>query len=150
MPCKHSGEQRAITGTSVTDEVSKYIETGYPILQIYKVAQYDSITKSGVMFTDYINKFQKIKQEASGWPKWCKTDDDKRKYMQDYYDGEGTWLNTNNIEKNLGLRHLAKLMLNSIWGKFGQGTNLPHKTYVSDVTVFFDMMTGDNKEIKKD
>ena len=39
-------------------------------------------------------------------------------------------------------------MLNSFWGKFGQRTNLPQKTYVSDVTVFFDMMTSDNQEIK--
>ena len=100
------------------------------------------------MFTDYINKFVKIKQEVSGQPKWCKTDDDKRKYIQDYYDREGIWLNTNNIKKNPGLRQLAKLMLNSFWGKFGQRTNLPQKTYVSDVTVFFDMMTGDNQEIK--
>ena len=100
------------------------------------------------MFTDYINKFVKIKQEVSGWPKWCKTDDDKRKYIQDYYDREGIWLNANNIKKNPGLRQLAKLMLNSFWGKFGQRTNLPQKTYVSDVTVFFDMMTGDNQEIK--
>jgi hypothetical protein len=43
------------------------------------------------MFTDYINKFLKIKQEASGLPKWFKTDDDKRKYIQDYYDREGIW-----------------------------------------------------------
>jgi hypothetical protein len=49
-----------------------------------EVAQYDPITKSEGMFTDYINKFLKIKQEASGLPKWCKTDDDKRKYIQDY------------------------------------------------------------------
>ena len=40
------------------------------------------------MFTDYINKFLKIKEEASGWPKWCKTDHNKRKYIQDYNNKE--------------------------------------------------------------
>ena len=116
MACKHSNEQRAITGTWVTDEVTKAIEKGYHILQIYKVwhfqevAQYDPITKSGGMFTDSINKFLKIKQEASGWPKCCKTDDDKRKYIQDYYYREGTRLNANNIEKNPGQLQIAKLM----------------------------------------
>jgi hypothetical protein len=39
-------------------------------------------------------------------------------------------------------------MLNTFWVKFGERTNLPQKTYVSDVTVFFDMMTSDNQEIK--
>ena len=100
------------------------------------------------MFTDDINKFLKIKQEASGWPKWPKHDVDKTKYIQDYYNKEEILLNANNIEMNPGLRPLAKLMLNSILGKFGQRTNLPQKTYVSDITVFFDMITSDNQEIK--
>ena len=119
MPYNHSDEQLAITGTWVTDEVKRAIEKGYQLLQIYEVwhfqevAQYDPITKSEGMFTDYINKFLKIKQEASGLPKWFKTDDDKRKYIQDYYDREGIWLNANNIKKNPGLRQIAKLMLNS-------------------------------------
>ena len=39
-------------------------------------------------------------------------------------------------------------MLNSFWGKCGQRKSLPQKTYVSDVTVFFDMMTSDNQEIR--
>ena len=39
-------------------------------------------------------------------------------------------------------------MLNSFCGKFGQRTNLTQKTYVSDVTVFFDMKTSENQEIK--
>ena len=124
MPYNQSDEQHAITGMWVTDEVKRAIEKGYQILQIYEVwhfqevAQYDPITKSGGMFTDYINKFLKIKQEANGLPKWCKTDDDKRKYIQDYYDRKGIWLNANNIKKNPGLRQLAKLMLNSFWEKF--------------------------------
>ena len=45
------------------------------------------------MFTDYINTFLKKEQEASGWPKWCKADDNKRKYIEDYYNREGIWIN---------------------------------------------------------
>ncbi len=97
-----------------------------------------SYYKSAGMLTDYVNKFSKIKQEASGWPKWCKTDDDKRKYIRDCYNREGIWLNANNKEKNPGLWQLAKLMLNSFYGKCGQRTNLPQNTYVSDVTVSFE------------
>ena len=74
MACKYSNEQRAITGTWDTDEMTKAIEKGYhiSISQIYKawhfqeIAQYDPIAKSGGMFTDYISKFLKIKEETSG------------------------------------------------------------------------------------
>jgi hypothetical protein len=33
--------------------------------------QYDPKTKTGGLFTDYVNTFLKMKQEASGWPEWC-------------------------------------------------------------------------------
>jgi len=59
-----------------------------------------------------VNTFLKIKQEASDWPKWCKTEDDRKKYINDYYDREGIWLDAENIMSNPGLRQLAKLMLN--------------------------------------
>jgi len=53
-----------------------------------------------------------MKQEASGWPKWCKTEMDKNKYINDYYEHEGILLDRNSIRKNPGLRRLAKLILN--------------------------------------
>ena len=35
--------------------------------------QYDRNTKTGGLFSEYINNFFKIKQERSGWPNWCNT-----------------------------------------------------------------------------
>lgn len=55
--------------------------------------------------------------EKSGWPKWVKTEADKQKFIRDYEVNEGIHLDPNEIEKNEGLRQLAKLMLNSFWGK---------------------------------
>ena len=43
--------------------------------------------------------------------------------LDDYRDKEGIELGPEKIEKNPGLRTLAKMMLNSMWGKFGQRTN---------------------------
>ena len=76
------------------------------------MSQYDPVAKEGGVFTEYINTFLKIKQEASGWPEWCKTDDDRRRYIDEYYEKEGIRLEAKNIAKNPGLRQLAKLMLN--------------------------------------
>lgn len=36
-------------------------------------------------------------------------------------------------------------MLNSFWGKFGQRSNLPQIEYVSDPSVYFDLLTSDQQ-----
>lgn len=70
------------------------------------------------MFTGYINTFLKIKQEASGWPDWCRTEEEKAKYIANYHKHEGIEMEPEKIVKNIGLRSLSKLMLNSFWGRF--------------------------------
>ena len=55
----------------------------------------------------------KLKQQASGWPTGCDTEETKQKYLQDYAEHQGIELDPNQIEKNPGLRSLAKSMLNS-------------------------------------
>lgn len=102
----------------MTDELRKGLEMEYNIQKIYEVwhfdeiSQYDPISKCGGVFTEYVNTFLKMKQEANGWPAWCISDADKRKYIQDYSDREGILLDENNIRWNPGLRNLVKLMLN--------------------------------------
>ncbi len=54
-----------------------------------------------------------MKQQASGWPKWVKTEEDKDKFILEYEEAEGIKLDPTKIEWNSGLRSLAKLMLNS-------------------------------------
>jgi len=89
--CCHTDEERAITGTWVTDELRKGLEKGYKIQKIYEVwhfdeiSQYDSISKCGGVFTEYVNTFLKLKQEASGWPEWCQSEEDRQKYITDYH-----------------------------------------------------------------
>ena len=52
-----------------------------------------------------------------GYPKDCVTDEQKQRYSDEYYEHEGIRLDPNKIEYNSGLRSLAKLALNSLWGK---------------------------------
>lgn len=152
--CQHSESERAFLGTWVTDEIKMSLRKGYKILAIYEVwhfsevSQYNPSSKTGGIFTDYVNTFLKIKQEASGWPEWCQSENDKQLYIEKFYDREGILLEYGKIEKNPGLRSLAKLMLNSFWGKFGQRTNLTQTSYVSDTKHFFDFMTSDQQDIK--
>jgi hypothetical protein len=55
--------------------------------------------------------------QASGFPAECDTDEKKGQYIVDYAAKEGIQLDPRQIVKNLGLRALARLMLNSFWGK---------------------------------
>ena len=152
--CKHVDEERAFIGTWVTDEVKKAVSLGYKLMKVYEVwhfsdmSQYDPNTKSGGVFTEYVNTFLKVKQEASGWPDWCADESAKQSYIKQYFEKEGILLDYNRIEENPGLRSLSKLMLNSFWGKFGQRSNLTQTTYVDDPEQFFDIMTSDQQEVK--
>ena len=69
--------------------------------------------RSADLFKGYIDTFLKIKQEASEWHTWCRTEEDKRQYVREYQEKEGIKLDPEKIKKNPGLRSLAKLMLNS-------------------------------------
>jgi len=89
-----------------------------------------------------------VKQQASGWPEWCVDKNTKQNYIHDYNNKEGIVLDYAKIETNPGLTSLAKLMLNSFLGKFGQRTNLTRTTHTSDPAEFFDMMTSDQQNVK--
>ena len=73
--------------------------------------------KSKELFSQYIKTFMKIKEEASGWSTECDTDELKTNCLQEYKDHEGIHLDQVKIEKNPGLRSLAKLMLNFLLGE---------------------------------
>ena len=111
--CKHSDEERALSETWVSLEIAKAIEKGYKVMEIYEVWHFSALSSD--LFKDYINTFLKIKQEASGWPSHCTTEELKQKYIKDYFEHEGILLDYNSIEHNPGLRGLAKLMLNSFF-----------------------------------
>ena len=106
-------------------EVHEAVKNGYIILKVYEVwhwpakSEYDPISKTGGIFTDYVNLFLRYKQQASNFPDWVKTEDDKDKYVQLFYDKEGIQLDKTKIKYNNGVRSVNKLLLNSNWGRLG-------------------------------
>ena len=115
-PCTHTDEERAILGTWCHVELMKAIEKGYEVLEIHEVWHWEET--SNELFSGYVNTFLKLKQEASGYPKHCVTDEQKQRYIDEYYEHEGVRLDPNKIGYNPGLRWVAKLMLNSLWGTY--------------------------------
>ena len=70
-----------------------------------------------LIFFRYINKYQKLKVEKSGWPPHVKTEEERLKFIEDYEREEVIILDSTGINFNAGQRELGKLMLNSFWGK---------------------------------
>ena len=155
-PCACSDEDRTMTGTWCTPELQTAVRLGYQVLKIYEVyhwketTQYDPETKEGGLFASYINTFLKFKQEASGPPDWVKTPDDAQEYIDRYFEKEGVSLDGEKIEKNPGLRALAKLCLNSFWGKFGQRLNLKQSQFYheTEADAFFRVLSDPTKEVQ--
>ena len=127
--CNHLPHERELEGTWVILEVQEAIKRGYVITQIYEIwhfedrAEYNIDTKSGGLFTKYVDTFLKIKQEACGYPEWVQTEHDKDKYITDYNQREGISLEKAKIKVNSGLKAISKLLLNSHWGRYAMQTN---------------------------
>ena len=149
--CDCTDDQRSFTHTYCTPEIEIALNAGYKILKVHEVlhwaefSQYNHETKRGGLFTKYINKFLKLKQEASGLPEDVKSEEDIGKYISDYLEHEGILLEKERLVKNPGLRSLAKLALNSFFGKFGQRTNMKQSKFVTDIASMIQIFSDTSK-----
>ncbi|KAK3741844.1 hypothetical protein QZH41_006689 [Actinostola sp. cb2023] len=142
--CSHNAEERALVGTWTIPELKKAVTLGYVILDVYEVWHYPQTSTD--LFGGYVRTYLRLKQEASGWPSWCHTEEDRQRYLDEYEEHEGIRLE--HVELNPGLRSLAKLTLNSLWGKFGQNPHLPVTEYVDHPKRFAELMFGPKTEVK--
>ena len=147
--CSHENpDERVFVGTWVADEIKKAVELGYTVTRVfeiwqYRVSQYDPAKRDGGLFHKYINKFFAEKTYASGYPPECENDEAaKNKLIADYEDREGILLDIARIAFNAGLRSVAKLCLNSLWGKFGQRENMCQTEVITDPQRLFELLTS--------
>ena len=150
--CTHKAEERVLIGTWIVDEVRKAVDVGYKVLTIYefyeyKVTQYDPQNGVGGLFVDYINTFLKLKVEASGYPDHVSSEHDKDKYIAEFVKTDGILLDKKNIEKNSAKRGLAKLCLNSFWGKLTECNNRPQSQIITDPNELYRLLSTPNIEV---
>ena len=143
--CTHSDAERSIQRTWCSVELIKALEKGYHIVQMYEAWHFPQ--KTDMLFKEYIDMFAKIKLQASGYPKNCVTNEHKQWYVNDILENQDIQLHPTKINNNPGLPALAKLMLNSFWGKFGQRSNLVKAKQIDDPQVFFDYLTSKSRSL---
>lgn len=115
---------RRMSGTWTTVELIKAEQLGYVIEEIEEILHFPS--KSSTLFRSYIERFFSMKLKAAGWSKLGLedgTDEEKIDYLDQLYERYGIRLTMEDIrEYNPGLYNIAKLFLNSLWGKFAQAS----------------------------
>ncbi|XP_061192292.1 uncharacterized protein LOC133200521 [Saccostrea echinata] len=144
--CQHADQERSLTGTWVTTELHKALDMGYTLERIYEVWHFSQSSRD--LFRSYIDTFLKIKQEASGFPPDCQTEEQKLDYIRKVLDREGIRMDLLSIEKNPVLRTIAKLFLNCLWGKFAQRLLLPKTRYLTEEQELQQLLQDSTIDIK--
>ena len=135
--CKHSDNERSFIGTWTTDEVNEAIKKGYKVLETYEVWNFDKTSDD--LFKGYIRRFMKIKLESSKYD--FKTKEEETNFKLKIK--ESLDIDIEKFEFNAGLRSISKLCLNSLWGKFGQRSNMSQTKYVTEFSEFHEILLGD-------
>lgn len=144
--CDHTENQRALRGVYASIEIVKAVSLGYRILSVDEIWHWEE-WRTG-LFASYINSLYKYKEESSGWPASCTTEEKKQSYLKQMKEREGICLDPQHIKKNPGMRSIAKLCLNSLWGKFAQRNTLDTVHYFKEPSEFFNLVTSCENEVK--
>ena len=136
--CEHSDHERSFIGTWTTDEINKALEKGYKVLRTYEVWHFDNSTDD--LFKGYIRRFMKIKLESSNYD--FKTKEEETNFKLKIK--KSLDIDVEKLEFNAGLRSISKLCLNSLWGKFGQRSNMSQTKYVTEVSEFYEILLDGN------
>ena len=120
----------------------KALEKGYKIEKIYEVWHFPETSCD--LFKGYIRKFMKIKLESSE----LKTGPEmkyksKEQFKQIVEERLGIELCLQSMKFNPGRRAIAKMCLNSLWGKFGQRNNMKQHKYVTEPKEFYKILLNE-------
>lgn len=96
------------------------------------------------LFDKYIDVWLKHKEEASGYPPHCNTPELRETHVHGWAQHEE---DPEKIQKNPGRRFLAKQMLNSMWGKFGQALNKLQVKEFTDPEEFWKFLDSNQPDI---
>ena len=138
--CEHTDNERSFIGTWTTDEIIKALEKGHKVIRTYKVWHFHKSTDD--LFKGYIRRFMKIKLESSKYD--FKTKEEETNFKLKIK--KGLDIDIEMFEFNAGLRSISKLCLNSLWGKFGQRSNMSQTKYVTEISEFYEILLDDKSD----
>ena len=105
--CECSDEERMIEGKYCSVEILLALRQGYEIEEIYQIWHYENTSTE--IFTEYIEKFYKMKTECSELPQGIETPEELCQKVSDSLDIE---IDPKDIKFNASKRKCSKLLLN--------------------------------------
>ena len=111
------------------------------IKKIFEVWHFPEQTDQ--LFKKYVQKFLKIKMESSplavGETCRYKSEEEFKNVVK-----EKLGIELGKIERNPGMRAIAKMCLTSLWGTFGQRSNMKQTEFVTKPKEFYSILLNDS------
>lgn len=100
-----------------TPELHLALANGYKVTRVYYWYEFQF---SFDLFKEYFRKFIKCKLEASGTPAWVDSEEKWREFSDYHQEELEINLRPEDMVANAAQKTGAKLLCNSLWGKFGE------------------------------
>lgn len=135
-----------MTGSWGTEELRLALEHGYKILEVYEVYHWGPEERSNTAMRGYVSFFLRMKQESEGWKKLGARSEtpsleEQLEIQERVYRENGciARIRIEKVQKNAVRRQMAKLFLNSLWGKFCQAPHSENYTVIHGYQQFADL-----------
>jgi hypothetical protein len=108
------------------EEMELAVSEGYILEEVYEIIHWGPHQRSNQLFRGYVDFFLRMKQQSEGWKKLGghenMTEEEQHQLVEQLYISNGYIgkIDPSKVAKNPTRRALAKLFLNSLWGKFAQ------------------------------
>jgi hypothetical protein len=133
-------------GCWFTEELYLAMENGYIVDEVYEIYFWESNQLSDQHLRGYVGYFLKMKQEAEGWKKLgasCEnpTVEEQNEIADRLYvqNGNLARIRPEKVKFDPVMRALAKLFLNSLWGKWAQKAAKECQTTIYGTQQFFQL-----------
>jgi hypothetical protein len=162
--CTHTAEERSLTGIWTTVEMTKAIEKGYQILDTYCVYDYElQVFGSESMaefntnnreppsnqhshFTKFMSLLLKNKIKYSG--RQGMSDEELDTFLAKLKVDTNIELKKADLEDNPTARYLAKLQINSFWGRLTINPNRDKNTFIETPKELYSMLRNPEMTVK--
>ena len=136
----HLNEMKEKTFSSI--ELKRALELGYEITKIHGALQYE---KYNGLMKEYVANFIQMKIENSGIKTQEECDEINTYHKNLGFNFE---IKPENCVKNAGMRMIAKICLNSLWGKFGQNPSLESYEFIDSYNTLLRRMLDPKLDTK--
>jgi len=145
--CRHSDNERILEGTWFSEEVKLAVSKGYEVRKLLQVFHFP--VQSSHLFSEFIETFYKLKMLATGLPGNVQSDLEYEEFAKEIFEKENIRLGgKEEFSKNPGIRYIAKILLNSFWGRFALRENRSQFKFVTSIDMLESMLDDESLEIE--